>query len=141
MHALRPHIRIYWICWGVILLGFVVWRLWFVAPSGRGEDIFLFLCYAFATWIPTMALNLHEGFRLTLYLRMHHPGKWKELSSVMMGGSTRFANGFRMLPWLFSNDAQNDPVLAEIKCEYRQFLALVLAIFLTFPIVFFILLT
>jgi len=80
-----------------------------------------------------MFLNLYEGKRLMTYLRLHHFDKWTGLTTVFGFGPGN-VNGFRSIPWLFSSDTLDDPLLGVIKMDYRRFIYLVLTLFLTFPL-------
>lgn len=133
-------IRIYWISWAVMALCFLLVRITFFPVVGSGEGVFLSFLYVVGVWLPVMVLNLYEGLELRSYIRRHHPEKWADLSSVGKFRTGNF-NGFRSIPWLFSADTPNDPVLAEMKNGYRRFLYWVLAVFLTAPIFFLVLLT
>ncbi len=127
------HARYYWFAWAVVLCLFIVLRF-AVLPQFTDESHFnLSLWYTPGVWFPIMLLNLYEGRRLMRYLQLHHPAKWAELTTFC-GFGPGCVNGFRSVPWLFSPDTLNDPAVAALKTDYRNFIYWVLTVFVTFPI-------
>ncbi len=100
-----------------------------------GERLFgLAMVYAVGTWLPVMSANMVEGRRLTGYLREHHPRKLAELAGVA-GWTFGRTNGFRLMPWLYSDDDLGDPVLARMKQERRKFFTWLLVVLLSYAVV------
>jgi hypothetical protein len=80
--------------------------------------------YVLGTWLPVMVLSLYEFRRINIYIRDEHRQKWNELSHVPGFGPGGY-NGFRFLPWLYSDDVLGDPRVTKLKREYRWFLGFV----------------
>ena len=130
--VLRSRLTVYWFVWVSVLLVTLAIRV--VAFDERDDRFPLAISYMLGTWLPVMALNVYEGHRLMSYLREHHEAKWEELTYIP-GFGPGGRNGFRSLPWLYSADTLGDPQVALRKREHRSFIAFVLTIFCTYPIV------
>jgi hypothetical protein len=132
VYTFKSHLRLYWILW-LSYLGvcFILWSTprYFAQPIRSNLPVI----YMLGVWFPVMFLNLYEGKRLMTYLRLHHFDKWTELTTVLGFGPGN-VNGFRSIPWLFSSDTLDDPMLGVIKMDYRRFIYLVLTVFFTFPL-------
>lgn len=70
------------------------------------------------------------------YIKKHHRTKWNYLTYVPLWGFGG-RNGFRTIPFIYSKDDLGDPNVAELKKSYRSFLKLMLTVFFTTPILFF----
>jgi hypothetical protein len=100
----------------------------FSDPAGR----FVFAAaFMMGTWIPTIILNVIERGRLMSYLRDNHNAKWSELTYVP-GFGPGGVNSFRTLPWLYSTDDQGDSRLAGLKQQHRDFIRLMVTVFLSY---------
>jgi hypothetical protein len=130
----QHHVRYYWFAWATVLCAFAVVRF-ILPPRLIGGHFNLGDCYVLGVWIPIMLLNFYEGRRLMGYLRKHHPAKWAELTTFL-GFGPGWVNGFRSVPWLYSADTLSDPVVAQLKGDYRQFICWSLVVLFTFPIFF-----
>jgi hypothetical protein len=128
-----PRTSYYWLGWVTVIFAFATVRFVVIPRLATVPQFNLGICYALAVWLPIMALNLYKGRRLMLYLRDRHNDKWVELTTIP-GFGFGHVNGFRSVPWLFSADTLADPVLANIKSEYRRFIYWVLTVFFTMPI-------
>jgi len=118
----RSRITLYWLVW----LGSVACLLLarFTTFLGvRGEDIRFPLgaCHAFLTLIAIVILTVVELRRLTQYVRHHHPEKWKEVMYSPFFGPG-FGNTLRLASLYFSKDDLGDPVVADLKLNYRRYL-------------------
>ena len=131
-YKFKSNLRLYWTVWLVYLVAcFIAWRA-FHNFARSFHDNFPII-YMVGIWIPIMFLNLYEGKRLMAYLRQYHFEKWTELTTIPGFGSGNI-NGFRSVPWLFSSDTLDDPMLDVIKRNYRRFIYFTLTVFFAFPI-------
>ncbi len=126
----------YWKVWLGLVLCLVIVRFTVLFHVKGDNALFVvFSCYAIPTWLTVMVLNMVEGHRLMNYLKHNHRAKWEELTYVPFFGPGGM-NGLRTLPFLYSSDDLNDPVVGELKLNYRRFLKLTLIVFFTLPVLF-----
>jgi len=90
----------------------------------------LFILYAISSWILAGVQNTIQGIKLMEYLKEHHREKRNYLTWVPIWGSGGH-NGFRTLPFIYSNDDLGDRVVSILKDNCRRSNRLVFAIFLT----------
>lgn len=128
-------IRTLWSVWLCLVALLLLVR--FVGLRGTNEDtrFGLFVAYALLSWLSCMALNLIESQKIMTYLRKYHNQKWQVLTYVPGFGSGG-QNGFRSLPFLLSQDDLGDEKVKQLKDEYKNFLKFMLTVFVTFPILF-----
>lgn len=115
-------------CVGLVL------ALRFTVFAETGDRFIFAMAFMMGTWIPTMILNVIDGRRLMAYLRENHSDKWSELTYVP-GFGPGGVNSFRTLPWLYSRDDQGDPRLASLKQQHRDFIRLMLTVFISYLVV------
>jgi hypothetical protein len=89
------------------------------------------MAFVMGTWLPTMILNVIEAGRLMSYLRENHNEKWSQLTYVP-GFGPGGVNSFRTLPWLYSADDQGDSRLASLKQQHRDFIRLMVTVFVSY---------
>ena len=111
----------------------LVLALRFTVFAEIGDRFIFAMVFMMGTWIPTMILNLIEGRRLMSYLQKNHGDKWAELTHVP-GFGPGGVNSFRTLPWLYSRDDLGDSRLASLKQQHRDFMWLMLTVFVSYVI-------
>lgn len=128
---MKFYIKLYWTLWISLIFLALACKLIFFRHS---EDcFFLFWLYLIPTWVSVIVLNVWEGRRLMEYLRLNHNSKWIELTTVL--GIPGGRNSFRTIPFLYSKDNLNDPMVEVLKRNYRMFMLFILTVFLTFPLI------
>ena len=131
----KSNIRIYWSVWFLLVVLFLTARFTIFRSSSENILFILFTIYAVPTWLAVMILNFYEGNRLMNYLKQKHRSKWDDITYVPFLGSGN-VNSFRSLPFIYSKDDLGDPVVGELKKNYRRCAALFFMIFFTLPILF-----
>ena len=132
----KSYVKQYWFIWLSIVTCFLILRF-LVFSNSENEDIIftLFNFYAIPTWICIMILNFFEGYRLRTYLEENHHKIWEYQTSGPGFGSGG-VNSFRTLPFVYSNDDLSDPMVKELKLNYRRFVRFMLTVFFTLPVLF-----
>lgn len=127
-------IRIYRWAWLAVVALAALLR--FTVFLGANSDSLFALgsVYGVSKWLSVVALNMIEGQKLISYLNLHHSQKWGQ-PTLVPGLGSGWSNGFRTLPWLYSEDDLNDPVVARMKREYKSFLKWALTIFISYIVV------
>ena len=115
----KLNVGLYWRIWIIIVVLLLLARFTVFRHSPENARFILFTVYAVPTWLSVMILNFYEGNRLNSHLRKHHSGV--RVSSLSL---------------LFSKDDWGDTVLGKLRGNYRRFIALVLTIFFTIPVLF-----
>jgi hypothetical protein len=137
----KSYISLYWKVWLTLVVFLLVIRLTVFFGTQDEKVLFaMFMWYIAPTWITVMVLNLYEGRRLMHYLERNHREKWKELTYIP-GFGPGGHNSFRTLPFIYSKDDLGDPVLKDLKMNYRRFIKFVLTVFFTVPVLLFALAT
>lgn len=127
-------VGVYWRVWlGIVTVALLLRFTVFLKISSE-HRFGLGITYGLCTWLPIMAVNLIEGSKLISYLREHHREKWEYLTYVPLFGSGGH-NGFRTLPWLYSQDDLGDPIVTALKADHRRFIRFMFTVFFSYPIV------
>lgn len=132
----RYRLRILWIGWAVIVFTLLVTRFTLYWGTYDEDALFsLFTRYMFLTWGGIMLLGLVPHENIGPYLKENHHETWEYLTysplfTPMFGRMGM--NGFRSVPWLFSKDDLDDPVIRECKVVAKRMIAFILTVFLTF---------
>jgi len=129
----RSFIALYWKIWIGVVIFFLVVR--FTTLFENDMSFILFSFYFVPMAVGIMIINLIEGRRLMGYLEKHHKEKWKELT-YFPGLGPGNVNSFRSLPFLYSKEDLEDPLVKELKLNYRKVIKFMLTVFLTTPILF-----
>jgi len=127
-------VRIYWFVWMALVAVAFALRFTFFAGASEQRLFGLATGYGIGTWLPVIALNYIEGHRLTSYLRRRHRQQWDELNYIPLLGCVGH-NGFRMVRWLYSNEDFGDPMVTELKTDYRHFIRFLLTVFFSYLII------
>jgi hypothetical protein len=115
----KSNIGLYWCIWIILVVLLLLARFTVFRHSPENARFILFTVYAVPTWLSVMILNLYEGSRLNSHLRKYHSG-----------------SRISPLSFLFSKDDLGDRSLGELRKNYRRFIALVLTIFFSIPVLF-----
>jgi hypothetical protein len=68
-----------------------------------------------------------------IHLKKNHKDKWKYMISPLPGER---GNSFRTLPFVYSADDLNDPVVHRLKEEYKDFVLFIITVFISMPLTF-----
>ncbi|MDM5271820.1 hypothetical protein PGH07_06495 [Sulfurovum sp. zt1-1] len=128
----KSYIKLYWRIWLMIIACLLILRVYFIEEDFAYT---LFNFYMIPTWIAIMVLNIIEGYKLRTYLEENHHQTWEKITNVPGFGSGGY-NGFRALPFIYSDDNLSDPILKELKLNYKRFIKLILTVFFTMPLLF-----
>ncbi|WP_345973680.1 hypothetical protein [Sulfurimonas diazotrophicus] len=131
----KSQIKLYWKIWFTLIACLFILR--FSLPHLTETDFAftLFNCYMIPTWIAIMVLNIIEEYRLRNYLEENHHQTWEHITHVSGFGSGGY-NSLRTLSFVNSDDDLSDPVVKELKLNYKRFTTLALTVFFTIPILF-----
>lgn len=97
--SFESRLEIYRRGWIVAVVLTLILRFTVFLHSPQQDRFNVFLAFAFSTWLPLMALNIIESYRLRNYFSAHHSPP---------GG---FFPNFRIMSWFFSRDNYGDPHL------------------------------
>jgi len=129
-------VSVYWKVWLSLVAALILVRTTVFASTGIEDHHFtLFLTYAAPTWISIIILSFVEGNRLMGYLMEMHRNIWQDLTSGP-GFGPGGVNSFRIFLFFYSKDDLGDEVVKALKLNYRQFIWLVITVFLTMPVLF-----
>jgi uncharacterized membrane protein YbhN (UPF0104 family) len=130
----KSYIRLYWTVWLGFVTCFIIAAFTISFWVRDEETLFsLFACYIIPTCLAITVLFFVEDHRLMNYLKKHHREKWEELTS------SAWFIGYPVFPFVYSSDDLGDPVVEELKLNYRRFLRLAATFFLSgFPLTCFI---
>ncbi|MBI3098155.1 MAG: hypothetical protein HYY93_07925 [Planctomycetes bacterium] len=108
---------------------FCIARFVLFANSTENAIFWVTSGYMITVWVGVAAAHLTENQKFLSYLRSEHP---------LHGESCGFApaNGFRLLPFVWSEDDLGDIEVTRLKLQYRRVLLLGLAVFLHMPVIF-----
>lgn len=91
-------------------------------------------------WIANGIRMFAAGMRMTDYLQQHHHERWRYLTSVpWMGIESGGVNSFRYVPWLYSDQDNDDPEVVAIKKQTKRNLRITLSILVAMPVSLFLL--
>jgi hypothetical protein len=132
MNDVRDYTRLYWLLWSMILIGAMIARFallpqypyWIAIYGGLAGALFLGASY----W---------EGRRLMNYLRPRHQQHWQTFTHVEGFGPGM--DGLAAFRFVMSKDDLGDPAVRVMKQCHVRLLILILAIWLSGPIVMLIL--
>ena len=88
-----------------------------------------------AAWIVNMVHSFVVQHRLMSYLEQHHHERWCYITSVpFMGIESGGVNSLRSLPYLFSDQDNEDPNVAMLKRKVKLSIVRTLCIFVAIPV-------
>ncbi len=129
----KSYVSIYagvWLCAVLIIFG--------VKLLGATQEQMGYLNMAFmgGSWLIIMGLHLYESHRLISYLHQHHPEIWQRLAIAPAFGIWGGVNSFRAFRFLFSEEDGSDPLVHWLKGNYKRFMAFVLLVCFSYPVIF-----
>jgi len=92
----------------------------------------LFSLYFGTTWLAIVILYKIEIHRVWNHLRKHHRQKWEELGPE----TASLLVLSRLMAFLYSSDNLGDPIVEELKLNYRRFMRIIATVIFTAPSVF-----
>jgi hypothetical protein len=124
--SFESRLKIYRRVWiGALVITLILRFTFFLGGSERAH-FYLFLSYMLGTWLPIILVGNFEGYRLKSYLTAHHPSRWDIF-------------GLGILIWhFFRRDDFGDSRLKTLRLEQQRFSNLIVAMFLSYLVVFFI---
>jgi len=129
----KSYSRIYWISWFILTSVFV---------SGKIFKIYLlkdipFNIYFVGIFFVLIVIHAVVGVKLINYLEKNHSEKWDELTAIPFlnkhFGQVRWS-GYRVIKFLYSKEAFNDPILFKLKDEKKKIFLLCIVHFIFIPI-------
>jgi len=129
---IKSYVWLYWTTW--LVMTTIIFFIRFVYV-GNSDDfpVELIMVYMVVLWVPIMFLNMYEGKRLSNYLENNYSNE-----------TNKFKNEFgtyklRPLLSFLSKKNLNDNLLRQLSENYKSFFIFTIFVFLSIPILFFIL--
>jgi len=123
----------YYMYWLVLLLALACVAV--AIQAGYGSEM-IFWIYAVPIWIWAMYLNFRKGRELMAYLKQHHKEKWEHFTNHTKFG-TEGGSSFKLLPFVYSGDYLNDPMVSQLKEDCKDMVLFVMVVFVSIPLVLF----
>lgn len=80
----------------------------------------LFFCVFVLLGVAAWICGIVAEYRLMSYLKKHHHERWRYLNSVIGNWGAEWGhNGFRLIPYLFSQEDNNDSRVVMLKRKVR----------------------
>ena len=116
--------------WVFVLTLFVVLRFTIFANLGGNGRFMLCGAFMFSTFLIAGSASAFEGRRQYNYLKLNYPTIWRYLTEAKFAPwlSGRM-NGFRLLPWIFTDSDSGDENIRNLKYRYKYYLTFILFIF------------
>ena len=108
-----------WILWLLFMLSVRFLLLLLIGKKSDEAWDNPFAIYLTGSWILAVVLHYTEARRLMNYLKENHNDKWKELTYVPGLGFGKI-NSFNSVPFLFSKENYSDPMVDELKNNYKK---------------------
>ena len=129
---IKSYVWLYWIIWLVMTVIIFFIRFIYIGNS-NDFPIELLMVYMAVLWIPIMFINMYEGKRLSSYLEKSYSNETKKFKNEF--------GTYKLRPLLsfLSKNNMNDNLLSQLSKNYKRFIIFTIFVFISLPILFFIL--
>lgn len=125
--------------WLLIVISFITLRFTSYSAQLNEHDLFnLFILYMIPTWLLFLFLGVIDRYKAHTYLEVFHHDRWKEITYSPLLKSYGVVNNVAALKFYLASDDLSDPIVKILKQDGKLLALLLFVIFITSPLMFFI---